>query len=173
MNHAHISTRLSHYLEGRSGDLFGWSNAGDEEALAPDLDATPSRRSFVALLSAFRATGGIERGADLAWLLDEYHDTGLGSLASRVTSGEVFGFDWRDTFWVPMFQFDLNDMAVRRGVQQVRLALDREADGWALATWFARGNDCLRGRLPVDVLDTHPSAVMAAACLDRLKGMPD
>jgi hypothetical protein len=148
------------------GDSVQWPTRDHEDAIG----ASPNTRGFVAMLAAYRSTGGIERGADLAWLLDEYPDMGPGSLASLVMSGEVFGFEWRDTFWVPMFQFDQRDMSVKQGPKQVRLALDMEFDRWALSAWFAQGNGCLRGKRPVDVITPNLSAVVAAACMDRHRG---
>jgi hypothetical protein len=52
----------------------------------------------------------------------------------------VFSFDWRRTYWVPMFQFDLTDLSVRAGLQQVIAEFDNSFDNWKLAMWFTQPN---------------------------------
>jgi hypothetical protein len=137
----------------------------------------PSAEGFVAMLGLYRHTGGIERAADLAWLLDESsaapgaalagapHEPGY--MADLIKSGAVFGFRWRDTFWVPMFQFDLRDMSVKSSPRDVRVALAREYNPWGLAAWFAQSHAQLTYMSPVDMLDVNLPAVLHVAHTDR------
>lgn len=81
------------------------------------------------------------RADDLARLLDDDHRRGeFVDLARFIDSGEVFGFEWRDTFWVPMFQFELRDLSLEPRPRQVLTELPAQYDGWMLAAWFARPN---------------------------------
>jgi hypothetical protein len=121
--------------------------------------------AFIELLEAFRATGGMAPGAMVARLLEEHQGGQAFSLAKRVSTRELFGFDWRSNFWVPMFQFSGDDMAVKAQPQQVRAALPSEWSGWAVACWFAAANTHLEGRRPVDALNLQCDAVLHAALM--------
>ena len=124
----------------------------------------PSGRGFIALLEAFRATGGTAPGEVVGRLLQEHCAGGRGvSLAKPIYTGQVFGFEWRAALWVPMFQFDLDDLALKAGAQRVREALPALWPGWTLAVWFATPNAQLEGRSPVNVLDLDLDAVLQAA----------
>jgi len=125
----------------------------------------PSRRGFIALLGAFRATGGTAPGGIVGRLLEEHRVGNAVSLAKLIYTGQVFGFEWRASLWIPMFQFDADDLALKEGVQRVRAELPSQWSGWTLAAWFAEPNAWLEGRSPVDVLDSDLQAVMRAARL--------
>jgi hypothetical protein len=132
-----------------------------------DVSATPSSTGFTAMLQAYRATGGTARGDDLARLLQDRPHGGYVSLARLIATRKVFSFEWRNTYWVPMFQFDLADLSLRPGPQQVMGELNSEFDDWRLAVWFTQPNAWLHGGKPVDVLDTKLKAVIEAARADR------
>jgi hypothetical protein len=127
----------------------------------------PSSREHSAMLAAFRSSGGIARGDDLGRLLD-YLDRGdFVSLARLIASGSVFGFAWRESFWIPMFQFELRDLSLKPNGQAVLAELGGTYSGWSLASWFAEPNDWLYGRRPVDLLNTDLPSVLSAARADR------
>ncbi|XVJ70779.1 MAG: hypothetical protein HEQ39_15045 [Rhizobacter sp.] len=132
-----------------------------------DISATPSSTGFTAMLQAYRATGGTARGDDLARLLQDRPNGGYVSLARLIATRKVFSFEWRNTYWVPMFQFDLSDLSLRPGPQQVMGELNTEFDDWSLAVWFTQPNAWLHGDKPVDVLGTDLKAVIDAARADR------
>jgi hypothetical protein len=132
-----------------------------------EIGSLPSDRDFVAMLAAYRATGGLARGDDLARLLDDLLCSDFVSLGSLISAGEVFGFEWRHAFWVPMFQFDLRDLTLKSGPQSVLAELATEFDGWTLATWFAEPNSWLSDQRPVDLLDSNLPLVRQAARADR------
>jgi hypothetical protein len=117
--------------------------------------------------AAFRASGGTARGDDLARMMEDLHRVDYLSLARLVASARVFAFEFRGTYWIPMFQFDLRSLALRPGPQQVLAELAAEFDGWALATWFAQPNCWLDGAAPVDLLESNLAAVLVAARTDR------
>jgi hypothetical protein len=127
----------------------------------------PSDAGFVALRAAYRASGGTARGDDLARLLEDCRNADFESLARLIVSGEAFGFDWKQAFWVPMFQFDLNDLTLKKGPVQVLAELSAAFEGWALAAWYVQPNAWLCHRRPVDLIDSQLADVLAAARADR------
>jgi hypothetical protein len=127
------------------------------------VSSQPSGRGFVALLEAFRASGGTVPGEIMGRLLEAHRSGDAVSLARRVHSGQVFGFEWRGNLWIPMFQFEPDDLSVRSGPQQVRAALPEGCEGWALAAWFARPSAALLDERPVDVMGVNLAAVVEAA----------
>ena len=132
----------------------------DGSGADPDL---PSGRGFVALLEAFRATGGTVPGEVVGRLLEEHRVGQLVSLAKLLYTGEVFGFEWRESLWIPMFQFDADDLSVKVAAQRVRAELPPLASGWVVASWFAAPNEGLDGGRPVDMIETDLEAVLGAA----------
>ena len=123
----------------------------------------PSGRGFIALLEAFRATGGTAPGAIVGRLLEEHQVGNAVSLAKLIYTGQAFGFEWRDSLWIPMFQFDANDLVLKASAQSVRAELPSLWSGWNVATWFAAPNVRLDGRSPADRLDRDLEAVVQAA----------
>jgi hypothetical protein len=123
----------------------------------------PDSRGFIALLAAFRATGGTAP-AEIVDRLLQARPTGRAvSLAQLIDTGEAFGFEWRRTVWIPMFQFNPDDLSVKADAQDVRAALPSQWSGWSLASWFAAPNARLDGRNPVDMLGRHLHDVLLAA----------
>ena len=127
----------------------------------------PTSRGFAALLAAYRATGGTARGDDVARLLEDHRVGDFVSLAKLIAGGRVFGFEWRHTLWIPMFQFDLADLSIKPAAGQVLHALGAEFDEWSRAAWFAQPNAWLKGRSPVDLFANRLPDVLEAARSDR------
>jgi len=123
----------------------------------------PSGRGFIALLEAFRATGGTAPGEIVGRLLEEHQVGNAVSLAKLIYTGQAFGFEWRDSLWIPMFQFDANDLALKASAQNVRAELPSLWSGWQVASWFAAPNARLDGHSPADRLDSDLEAVVQAA----------
>jgi hypothetical protein len=135
---------------------------GDGHFLVPTVGDAPSGCGFIALLDAFRASGGTVPGEIIGRLLED-HQAGNASLAKRLYTGQVFGFEWRSSLWIPMFQFDAKDLSIKPGPQQVRAELPSLWPGWMLASWFAAPNARLDVRRPVDLLDSDLYAALLAA----------
>jgi hypothetical protein len=133
-----------------------------QRELGADFDV-PSGRGFIALLEAFRATGGTAPGEIVGRLLEEHQIGNAVSLAKLIYTGQAFGFEWRDSLWIPMFQFDANDLALKTSAQSVRAELPSLWSGWHVASWFAAPNARLDGRSPVDRLDSDLEAVVQSA----------
>ncbi len=125
----------------------------------------PSGRGFVALLEAFRATGGTVPAVIVGRLLNAHQVCATGGLHQLIATRQVIGFDWRANFWIPMFQFDEKDLTLKVGAQRVRAELPPGRTPWTLATWFASSNARLNGARPADVLDSDLQAVVRAARL--------
>ena len=142
----------------------------DRIDLAGAWSAVPCSREFDAMLVAYRATGGIARGDDLARLLQECGRGDYVGLARLIVSRVVFAFRWHDMLWIPMFQFRLRDLAIRSGNRQVLAEIPADVEGWALAAWFARPNGLLNDEKPVDLLDADLPAVLNAARAERFVG---
>jgi hypothetical protein len=135
--------------------------------LQGDLGSPPSDHNFIMLHAAFRPSGGLLRGEDVAATMDERQRGDFVSLARLIVSRQIFSLQWNDTFWVPMLQFNPADLSLCHGPQQVMAELGSVFDGWTLATWYATPNSWLQGRKPLNLLDTHLDAVVQAARADR------
>jgi hypothetical protein len=122
---------------------------------------------FAAMRTAYRPTGGVARGEDLAGWMAVRQRGDYACLARLIVSGEVFSFEWNDSFWVPMFQFDPVDLTIQPGPRQVVNEMHGDCDGWTLAVWFAEPNGWLNDRAPVDLVATDLPAVLNAARADR------
>ena len=133
-----------------------------QRELGADFDV-PSGRGFIALLEAFRATGGTAPGEIVGRLLEEHQVGNAVSLAKLIYTGQAFGFEWRDSLWIPMFQFDANDLALKASAQNVRAELPSLWSGWQVASWFAAPSARLDGHNPADRLDRDLEAVVQAA----------
>lgn len=131
------------------------------------ISGIPGEHDFRSLCVAFRATGGTARGDDLVRLLEDQRCGDFVTLAKLIVSNKVFAFNWRNTLWVPMFQFELRDLSVKHGHRKVLAELFPVFNGWTLAAWFARPNSWLDDRRPVDMLDSNLAAVLEAARVDR------
>ena len=126
-------------------------------------DSQPSSRGFISMLEAYRATGGLIPGNFLCQSLHQHQRGGLGQLARLIGERRIFVLDWRGDSWIPMFQFDADDLSCKTGPALVRAELVGLDSGWAIANWFAQSNAQLGGRLPVDVVDLDLGAVVDAA----------
>ncbi len=101
-------------------------------------------------------SGDPGRGADQPSFVDD-----------ALHAGDVFGFQWVDTVWIPAFQFDARKLTVEQGPQQVVAELGRSFDGWALASWFVRPNSSLAGCVPIECVGDKLLDVLEAARVDR------
>jgi Protein of unknown function (DUF2384) len=122
---------------------------------------------FRSIDTACRATGGLASSDDLATLFESRGVGDFMALARMVGANDVFGFSWSDTFWIPLFQFDLSDLSLKRTPQKARTELGRNFDDWELATWFTSPNVWLQNRAPVDLLDSDSQSVLDAARAER------
>lgn len=106
---------------------------------------------FIALLNAYRASGGLADGSEIA---ARQPFTGLSALARAITSRTVVSLDWAGQRWLPIFQFEPGDLAVRPPVRVLIEELSDVLDDWELADWFVEPNAWLRGATPLQLVDT-------------------
>jgi hypothetical protein len=128
--------------------------------------AAPNDFDLITIRGAFRTTGGTLRGVDVARLFEDQQRGDYISLARMIVAGEIFSFEWNDTFWLPMFQF-ARDLSIKPGLAPVLGEWAGVYEGWSLAFWFAQPNEWLDGARPVEQLDANPAGVLAAARADR------
>lgn len=135
-------------------------------ASRPQMSALPSSDGFLALIRAFFGSGGIARADELARMLQERNCGDYIGLARLLAAEQVFGFEWRDTLWVPMFQFDPYNFSVKSSFEKVWRERAPTLKGWQFANWLATPNASLANRRPLDVLDLDCQAVLSVAKLD-------
>lgn len=135
--------------------------------LRAEINATPSSDGFLALLRAFFGSGGIARAIELEDMLQERQRGDYISLARLIANGRLFFFEWRDTLWVPMCQFDPRTFQIKPAFEKVWFELAPTLGGWQAANWLAMPNPALNNRRPIDVLDLDFQAVLSAAKLER------
>lgn len=145
------------------------SNNVNPMASAPreEISATPSSDGFLALLRAFFGSGGIARAIELEGMLQERQRGDYISLARLIANGRLFFFEWRDTVWVPMCQFDPRNLQVKPAFEKVWFELAPTLGGWKTASWLAMPNPILDNQRPIDVVDLDVQAVLSAAKLER------
>jgi hypothetical protein len=148
--------------------LAAWA-AGPAARLPPAeaVDFQPGDAGFIALCTAYRGSGGIARGTDLAHWLCGRGEGDSRVLAGLIVGSQAFSFDWHGTFWVPMFQFSPAQPAWGPAGRRVLAELAPLLDGWQLAAWFVRSSTWLDGHRPLDLLAGQPDRVLAAARTDR------
>lgn len=126
----------------------------------------PNVRDFDSLLTAYMWSGGLARHQEVALRLQESYDGTPTTLDRLINAHAVFAFDWRGSLWLPMFQFEPR-MSVKPAAKRVLAELGGVFDGWSLAVWYLQQNIWLADRRPLDMIDQHPAAVLAAARGDR------
>ena len=122
---------------------------------------------FVAMLNAYRASGGLCRSEEVRRRL-QCHDAIPGAMLVRwMLKRKVICFEWLSQTWLPWFQFQHSDMRPLPELTRVFAELTPVFDAWEMANWFAQPNQWLANCAPVDTLDANPSAVLHAARADR------
>lgn len=124
-------------------------------------------RQFHVMEQAFRATGGVVCGDDLATLVRSRSEQPVSIIARWIVERLAVSFEWQAQTMLPMFQFDLPGLTLRPRVAAVVQELRDVFDDWDLALWFAESNAWLCGAAPVDVIGGDPVAVLDAARADR------
>ncbi len=129
-----------------------------------------SRRAdgqFVAMLDAYRPSGGLARLQELATLRCGDAQVDVNRLASCISRRELICFEWQSHAWLPLFQFNAIDMTPLAPLQPVLVELSCRYDPWELAQWFSQPNPWLAGQAPADTLLSDLAAVLQAARADR------
>jgi hypothetical protein len=125
------------------------------------------RTQHMAMVDAYRRSGGLLSGDEVALLLSAHSSQPISLIARWIVSRRVVSYVWQSQTLVPLFQFDRSDMSLRRGTSEVIAELADTFDDWELAAWFATPNSWLQGAAPVDLIDVGQPAVRQAARADR------
>lgn len=126
-----------------------------------------NRHGFDNMIDVYRTSGGTARADDLALLLEERQKGDFVSLARRMVTQDIFNFKFHDHFWIPMFQFDVSDMSIKKEVRRVINELNTVLDNWTLALWFTEPNAWLNEKKPIHLIARQFPEVLAAARADR------
>lgn len=154
-------------LQARHADApEAFSNSSIDRQAYPFADR-PNARDFETLLAGYMWSGGIARSGEVARRLEALQPGSMVSIERLIAANAVFAFDWRGSLWLPMFQFGPGAMLVNPHARRVLTELASVFDGWAIACWFLDANLWLQGRRPIDMLESAPAAVLAAARGDR------
>lgn len=145
-------------IEARRASAMGQARPIADDVCDADHDA-----EFVALQAAFRRSGGVERADRLACAMGALPQGDAFSLDRLILSKRIFSFDWHGEVWVPLFQLDRRSLSPRSRPARVLAELRPVCDGWAILRWYARPNRWLQDLAPIDLLDSQPDQVLAAA----------
>lgn len=138
------------------------SNANEQLRNESQID-----RQFMALLNAYRNTGGLARAQEVFTMFRSRHGADVARLARWIVRREIISFDWQSKVWVPLFQFDRATMALQPGLNCVLTVLNPILGPEELVAWFAQPNRYLMDQAPADRLAVDANAVLKAACTDR------
>ena len=119
------------------------------------------------LRSTFDRFGGMVTDEQLVGWLRDHSPQPVSRLARAIVDRSVVSFECSGQRWLPLFQFDMGTLCVRREVSLVVAELRETLDDAALVSWFAEQNAWLGEAAPVEALDTQPHAVLNAARADR------
>ncbi len=118
---------------------------------------------FIAMMNAYRPSGGLARAGEvvaLCQLAGSADSHGLGQPTAR---RKVVCFDWGSTLWIPLFQFDRNDMSLHPGAGHVQQELVGVFNAWEIAVWFSQPNVWLNDGVPAGLLAMSGTEVLNAA----------
>jgi len=121
---------------------------------------------FVDLLNAYRRSGGLARAQEVAARFKRQGVNDISPLAGWLVRREVISIEWQSKIWLPLFQFQPADMALRTGLSAVLAELVVVCNDWEVATWFTQPNPWLADATPADSL-----AVGAVQVLDAARAM--
>jgi hypothetical protein len=127
----------------------------------------PASHQHLAMIQTYQRTGGLVTCDEAAMLLGRHRDQPISVLARWIVARDVLSFAWQAETLVPLFQFHIADMTLRRGAREVIAELAGAFDDLDLAAWFASPNCWLENAAPVVMIETDQPAVLQAARADR------
>ncbi len=133
--------------------------------------ATPFRadHQFIAMLDSFRRSGGLLQACEVVAMFLARGESDITALAQWILQRRVISVEWQSRIWLPLFQFNRDDMSPRSGLAPVLEELNPAYPHWALANWFSRPHPRLHEHTPADTLGIDATAVLKAAHFDRLR----
>src|ERR1035437_286107 len=76
-------------------------------------------KEFVALMNAFRRSGGLARSAEVAARVGSLCSGASFPLSDWLVKRQVICVEWRETLWLPLFQFDASGLTLKAGLTAV------------------------------------------------------
>ncbi len=157
-----------------AGFLFAGASAAPPVVLwqtrqttQPDTVSPHLSEEFMALLKAYRPSGGLLRAQEAAARCKPRSATDVPTLAGWIVRRKVVSFEWLSRIWLPVFQFNRLDMSRQSGLEEALSELVTVHDDWGIANWFARPNAWLAGGTPSERLTTDAPEVLQAARAER------
>ena len=138
-----------------------------DQALNSAMNNSTNHPGFEEMIGIYSASGGTSTADDLALLLEERNKGNFVSLVQHIAFRDIVSYEWRNHCWIPLFQFDIRNMDIKQEVCRVTQELSPVFDNRMLAMWFAEPNAWLKGRRPVDWIESHFSDVLYAARAHR------
>ncbi len=120
-------------------------------------------RQFIEALDAYRPSGGLAPAEELLSSFRRRCGHELATLARWIVARQVLSFTWQARTWLPLFQFNADDLTPQRELLPVLAELNAVFDDWEAAQWFAAPNAWLAGHAPVAMVATDLPAVLRAA----------
>jgi hypothetical protein len=130
------------------------------------LPGNENDHAFIDMLDSYRNSGGLARLQEIFALFKSRSDMGAITLAHAMAQRTVLSLEWHADVWVPLFQFELQNMAVKSALAPVLAVLNPVCTPWELAQWCAQPHILLDGQSPADALDAGATQVLRAACAD-------
>ena len=131
------------------------------------LGGFPNQDNFAALAAAYQSSGGIFRAEDLVRLASLGDGHGRAKLIDQITSGRVLSFQWRQSYWVPIFQFESGSTVQKNCAREVINELADTFDDWEKVVWFVQPNAWLGGGQPLVLMEHQLPEVVNAARADK------
>lgn len=148
-------------------DWHGLGPASGQSKADRDEEGQQRNLRFVNLLNAFRESGGLAQGNEVASQFQRRNAQDISVLGGWLVKRHAIGFEWHSKLWVPLFQFNPSDMSLRAGLADILAELVVVYNDWDLASWFAKPNPWLSEGLPADVLAVAAPQVLCAARAER------
>lgn len=126
-----------------------------------------SNRQFIAMLDAYRPSGGLARAQEVATMFKTHGLSDPATLAGWIIRRQVISFEWQGKIWLPLFQFNHVDMTRQPGLAEALSELVVVYDDWDIASWFSRPNPWLAECTPADSLAAAAPEVLNAARAER------
>ena len=133
----------------------------------PRRQAFTRDQQFVAMLDAYRNTGGIASSDEITDVFQSCNGPDTATMGRWIASRAVLCFEWNQARWLPWFQFNRHTLRPHPQLAQVMAELAAVFDPWETATWFAQPSPWIAGKAPVDCLLEDLPGVLDAARADR------
>ncbi len=140
---------------------------GEAMAMRPFRQARTRDQQFIAMLEAFRSTGGIARADEISHRFRRFSGPDPATLRDWIDSRTVLCFDWNDASWMPWFQFNRHTLQPHPQLAPLLAELATVFDPWETASWFTQPSPWIGGKAPIDRLLQDLPGVLDAARADR------